>query len=256
MEYSGDLARAQQSLARCADQGARRAQVLDALKPQGGEHVLDLGCGGGIYVKDISRAVGAQGRAAGIDISEDQIAAAAERCKEMNNVRLEAGDAFALPYDTASFDAVLSVQVIEYLQNVEVALKEVLRVLKPGGRFVNVSTNWSQLYWAGEGAKPGGAIMTAWGRHAIHPNLAAGLRSRLNGCGFESAEQVPLPMLNTSYNEDRFGYWLARLVAIYVASQGVQERAAKSWLDELASLDQANQYFFGSFSVITTASKP
>lgn len=255
MEYSGELARTQQSLASCADQGARRAQVLGALEPRRGEQVLDLGCGGGFYVRELSRVVGAEGQAAGIDISADQIAAATERCKEMDNVRLETGDAFALPYDTASFDAVLSVQVVEYLQDAEVALKEVLRVLKPGGRFVNVSTNWSQLYWAGEGARPGGAIMTAWARHAAHPDLAVDLRSRLTGCGFGSAAQVPLPMLNTSYDEDRFGYWLARLVAIYVAGQGVREKATEGWLDELASLDRANQYFFGSFSVITTASK-
>jgi len=102
VEYSGELARIQQSAANCADQDARRAQVLGALEPQSGERILDFSCGGG------SAAVGAEGQTVGIDIIEDQISVAAERCRGMGNVRLETGDAFALPFDTASFDAVLT----------------------------------------------------------------------------------------------------------------------------------------------------
>jgi ubiquinone/menaquinone biosynthesis C-methylase UbiE len=255
MEYSGELSRIQQSLADCTDQVARRAAVLGELEPQNGERILDLGCGGGFYAREISAVVGPKGKVFGIDLSDDQIAAATERCKGLGNVSLETGDAFALPYDTASFDAVLSVQVLEYLKTVEGALNEVIRVLKPGGRFANVSTNWSQVYWTGEGANPGSTIMTAWTQHAAHPNLAASLRSRLNDCGFGGIEQVPLPMLNTSFNEDRFSYWLAKLVALYVESQGVSERQTTAWLDELRSLDEANEYLFGNFSVITKASK-
>jgi len=255
MEYSGELSRIQQSLANCADQLGRRAAVLGELRPRKGERILDLGCGGGFYVKDIAATVGIDGQVTGIDISEDQIAAASQRCKGMGNVLFETGDGFALPYNAASFDAVLSVQVCEYLQSADGALREVFRVLKPGGRFVNVSTNWSQIYWTGEGAKLGGPIMTAWTGHAAHPNLASSLRSWLNGCRFSNVKQVPLPMLNISYDEDRFGFWLAKLVAIYVEGHGIQESETKKWLDELRVLDEANVYFFGNFSVVTIASK-
>jgi hypothetical protein len=97
--------------------------------------------------------------------------------------------------------------------------------------------------------------MTAWMGHAAHPNLAAGLRSPLRGCGFENVEQVALPMLNTSYDEGRFGFWLAKLVAIYVEGQGIPESETTAWDEELRALNDVNKYLFGNFSVITKASR-
>lgn len=76
-----------------------------------------------------------------------------------------------------------------------------------------------------------------------------------SGTRLAAIEHVPLPMLNTSFNEDRFCYWLAKLVALYVESQGVPDKQTTAWLDELRSLDEANEYLFGNFSVVTKASK-
>jgi ubiquinone/menaquinone biosynthesis C-methylase UbiE len=56
-----------------------------------------------------------------------------------------------LPYPDSEFDAVYSIQVLEYTGDLAEAFREIHRVLRVGGRFVNVSTNWSSCVWHSEG---------------------------------------------------------------------------------------------------------
>jgi len=86
MRYSGDLAAIQRSLARCHDLVARRVAVLAALDAGLGDVVLEVGCGGGTYLREIATAVGEQGRAIGYDVSADQLAAARQYCDGLTNV--------------------------------------------------------------------------------------------------------------------------------------------------------------------------
>jgi ubiquinone/menaquinone biosynthesis C-methylase UbiE len=77
MDYSGDLALIQQRLAQSDDMAARRVVVLDALQAAPGERILEVGCGSGLCLRPIGVAVGEAGRAVGLDLSQDQIEAAA-----------------------------------------------------------------------------------------------------------------------------------------------------------------------------------
>ena len=63
MDYSGDLALIQQELARCVDPVARRVAVLEALDPAPGDHVVELGSGAALRLREIGVAVGATGSA-------------------------------------------------------------------------------------------------------------------------------------------------------------------------------------------------
>ena len=143
------LAAIQQSLARCHDLVARRVAVLAALDAGLGDVVLEVGCGGGIYLREIATAVGEQGRAFGNDVSADQVAAARQYCDGLTNVTIETGDLAALAIADETVDAVVAVQVLEYVAEVDRALSEIRRVTRPGGRLVNVATNWAALYWTG-----------------------------------------------------------------------------------------------------------
>jgi ubiquinone/menaquinone biosynthesis C-methylase UbiE len=127
MEFSGRLADLQRSASRTADYAARRMATLRALSPTAGEAILDVGCGSGLFVKDMAAAVGPTGKVCGIDLSEDQLNAARTTCLEFANVKLGVGSAVALPYPAASFDAVTSIQVLEYLDVVPRALSETPR---------------------------------------------------------------------------------------------------------------------------------
>lgn len=95
----------------------------------GAEHVLDVGCGEG----QISRLAAAGGATVvGVDPTRNQIAAAVQRAAGPVYV---CADAAALPFDTGSFDAVVACLVFEHIDDVDTAIGEVARVLRPGGRF-------------------------------------------------------------------------------------------------------------------------
>src|SRR4029450_8717725 len=134
-------------IAHCHDWVVRRSAVLEALNLRTGERVLDVGCGGGFYAYEAAQCVGPTGRVCAIDISPDQITAARTRCAALGWVECQHADAVAPPYGEGEFDAVVGVQVLEYVANLDGALQALHRVLRPGGRLVILATNCSALVW-------------------------------------------------------------------------------------------------------------
>ena len=97
----------------------------------GAARVLDLGCGEGQIARLVAGA-GAE-RVVGVDASAAQVAEARRRGGGPAYVR---ASATALPLPTAWFDAVVTCLVLEHVADLDGALDEVARVLRPGGRFV------------------------------------------------------------------------------------------------------------------------
>jgi SAM-dependent methyltransferase len=116
----------------------RRAQLFVArggLAP--GKRALELGCGTGVFLESTARS-GATLH--GIDLSEDLLAKARARLSGLANVTLDHGNAEQMPYPEASFDTVYGSSVLHHL-DLDAALREVHRVLKPGGCLVFAEPN-------------------------------------------------------------------------------------------------------------------
>jgi len=101
-----------------------------------GEAVLDLGCGAGFDAFVAAQLVGPAGRVIGIDMSPEMIAVAKVGLCEVGFPRAEfrVAQIEALPFPDASFDVALSNAVLNLIPDKPAALREIFRVLRPGGR--------------------------------------------------------------------------------------------------------------------------
>lgn len=127
-----------------ANERAARLTGVQALSVHPGENVLELGFGTGNEVIDLARLVAPTGRVAGIDISPGMLAVAQKKLADANlttAIDLRVGDARALPFADATFDAAYSSFTLELFaaDDIPTVLAEVTRVLRPGGRLAVVS---------------------------------------------------------------------------------------------------------------------
>jgi ubiquinone/menaquinone biosynthesis C-methylase UbiE len=115
-----------------------RSQLLASASLAPGEHVLDVACGTGLVTFCAAQAVGPTGRLLGVDLSGRMVEAARQRAEErqVSNASFARKDAEALGLPDATFDAALCCLGLMYLPEPEKAVREMRRVLRPGGRMV------------------------------------------------------------------------------------------------------------------------
>ncbi len=99
--------------------------------------MLDIGCGGGATLKRLLKR-SEEGRAYGIDISDESLAKARRVNEKLldKQVFLTKGSATQLPYNDAKFDLITAVETVYFWPDLQHCFSEVLRVLKPGSKFV------------------------------------------------------------------------------------------------------------------------
>src|SRR5262245_46222255 len=106
-------------------------RVAGAARIRPGQRVLDVACGTGILARSAVALVGPNGSVTGLDINEGMLAVAERKA---HGIEWRRGAAEALPFDSESFDAVVSQFGLMFFEDRRSAIKEIVRVLRPGGR--------------------------------------------------------------------------------------------------------------------------
>jgi ubiquinone/menaquinone biosynthesis C-methylase UbiE len=152
--YGWDLAAATYESLWQASLAEVHAALLDSAALAPGERVLDLACGTGLVTLPAARAVGPTGQVMGVDIADRMVEALRQRAAESQLPQLTARrmDAEQLALPNGSVDVVLCALGLMYLPDPEQALREVNRVLRPGGRAVlavwgeRARCGWASLF--------------------------------------------------------------------------------------------------------------
>jgi len=118
--------------------GLTRARLAAALEPKPGERLLEIGPGTGHFTLAMAERVAPGGSVAAFDLQQEMLDALAARAARegVENIEPRQGDATSLPYEDASFDGAFLVTVLGEVPDQDAALRELRRVLRPGGRVV------------------------------------------------------------------------------------------------------------------------
>lgn len=108
--------------------------ILELVGPPAGLRILDVGCGDGVLALELA---GRGAQVTGVDASPRMIAIARKRARrDGRDVDFKIAKAEALPFASGTFDVVVAITVLCFIEDTAAALREMIRVLKPGGRLV------------------------------------------------------------------------------------------------------------------------
>jgi arsenite methyltransferase len=166
-----------------ASLGCGNPTALAQLNP--GETVLDLGSGGGIDVLLSARRVGPDGKAYGLDMTDEMLALAEENTRKAGvaNVEFLKGHIEEIPLPQNAVDVIISNCVINLSADKDRVLREAFRVLKPGGRFAV-----SDVVLRGELPADVRDSMDAWTECIAGALTETEYRSKLQAAGFADIE--------------------------------------------------------------------
>lgn len=228
-----------------ADIRRRRRASFDALVPCPGDRLLDLGCGNGLLTEELSRAVGENGAVTGLDPSDDMLAAARERLAGRKNVQLVAGKAEALPFPDGSFDGAVSLQVFEYFDDVTSPLRELHRVLRPGGRVVISDMHFGTLVWRSDNPDRMRRVLALYDEHLARRALPEELGENLSQTGFERVTLTPVVFLDTQLSPDGLARMMLELVPMFCLPTGkIGKETLDGWREEQITLARKGRFFF------------
>jgi len=172
---------------------AIRDKLIELAAPRPGENVLDVGCGTGTLAISLEPKVGT-GEVLGIDASREMIEVAKEKAaKSGSGVDFQVGLVEAIPFPDGSFDLVTSSLMLHHLPDdlKRTGLKEVRRVLKPGGRFMAMDL-------AAPSHSPLGHLLTILGV-ARGESTVAKLIPMLKDAGLSDAAVIPTRHKNFAF---------------------------------------------------------
>jgi len=234
----------------------QREQIFQLLDVKSGMKALDIGCGPGLTSWALAQAVGGSGHVDAIDIAPPMLQLAARRCADAKQVAFHQADVLQLPFADASFDVSLATQVYEYVADIDNALHELARVMKPAAQVLLVDTDWESCVWACRDEARMRRMMQGWSQHIPHPQLPRTLIQRMQRAGFVDVQVHTIPLLNMNYSIDTFSGGMMGFIASFVSGlQDYGPQLVADWQADVSSMADAGGYFFSLNRYVFVARK-
>jgi ubiquinone/menaquinone biosynthesis C-methylase UbiE len=174
-----------------------RAAAFELLSPTAGERLLDAGCGLGEVARELGKVVGSAGSVTALDFSAETLAVAESR-HDGGPVTYTTGDIMKLDLPDDQFDGVRAERVLQHVEDPSVALKELARVTRPGGRVCVIDTDWASL--VDDGLERGDDILRFVIAAGLFKNPTSGRRARgfMVAAGLRDVTTLPVTVRFTS----------------------------------------------------------
>lgn len=212
-----------------------KRRMLDELAPRPGHTVLDLGCGPGTDLDALAEAVTEHGTVIGVDHDRAMVEAATARTAGRPAVEVRHGDLHELPVPDRAADRARTDRVLQHVADPAAALREIRRVLRPGGRLVMGEPDWRTLAVDHPDEALTGAYTRFVAERAVrNASIGRQLARLASGAGFSVPEVIPVtPAFRDVRAADQV-LGLERTTRRAVAAGYFAPEAAEDWLAHLA----------------------
>ena len=233
-----------------------KRESYDLIGASPGRRILDVGCGLGADAAAMAGLVAPGGAVVGVDGSRSMIEAARERHGGVEGLSFEVADAADLPFDDASFDACRIDRVLQHIADPTPVIREMARVLRPGGVLVAYDNDWETLTVASDDRGLTRTVLNAWcdrfpsgwiGRELVPLFLRAGLRDVV-----ARPKTLVLPDLEAADRLYCFFATAGRLAEAGVVGQD----DARRWSDGLRAADADGRFFCSYTGFLVCGTRP
>lgn len=225
-----------------------KRRVTEMLRLAPGQHALEIGCGIGHDTEAMARAVAPGGHVVGVDLSAELIAKAIARNASLGpGLEFRVADALDLPFPENSFDAVRVERVLQHLPDVTRALREIVRVTKPGGIVVTLDPDRETITASGGEVATLRAVKRFYADQAVtHGGLGRDTPILLHeaGCTDIKVESVTVQLPSLRLLDTVMG--LRNSIEGAVARGWITEADGHAWWTEAERRDAVGA-FYGVF---------
>lgn len=216
---------------------------VDLLRLGAGDAVLDVGCGHGSCAPLLAERIGPSGRIVGLDASQLMVAEARRRFDGSGlPVEFRAGNALALPFGDATFDAARSDRVFMFLDDPRKALSELVRVTRPGGRIVITEGDLGTHSIDSSDVATTRIVMAALSDRTPNGWIGRRLRAMFIDAGLGDTDLQLIPIASTSFAEWSHRLGVEQFLPNLIENKGIQRDKALAWLDELRIRDAQGRF--------------
>lgn len=228
-----------------------RARELARLKP--GSHVIDIGCGTGVSLRDLAAAVAPGGTVTAVDHAPDLLKVAEEQVERLDveaRFVFRVADAESLPFPSGSFDAAYISRVLIHLNDPNQALREAHRVVRPGGWVAAIEPDFDGMRVDHVDAEAARFLVAGHSATIRNPAMGIELYRRMADAGFEERTVTWLTELESVYDPDLTPYY-RRMADEAVAFGWLPRARADAAVDYLIEAGANDRYV--SYSTLMVA---
>jgi ubiquinone/menaquinone biosynthesis C-methylase UbiE len=211
-----------------------------------GAVLLDVGCGIGEDALALAQHVGASGKVVGLDCSASLIEEARRRVRSQNlSLTFQVGNVYHLEFPDNCFDGCRADRLFMHLENPQQALREMMRVTRPGGRMVVREPDWDTLVVDHPDPRLTQQILNShFGQAIRHPTVGRTLYRLFRQVGLEQVTVADTSTLVlTDFSTANHLYGFADAATHARARLPELSSQIATWLMELEQADRDNLFF-------------
>ncbi len=222
-----------------------------------GNFVLEIGCGNGVDAKNLATIVGPSGNVVGIDISATMLDAARTGTgSASSSPEFMLCDGQHLAFPDATFHAVRSDRVIQHTRDPSAVIREIARVVRPGGRVVIFEPDWETfVVWPGN-RDISRKILNYWCDSIPSGWVGRSVYSACSDAGLVHIDVQPLTLVITDLTIARRLFDLDTTFSLAVQKGIAGQEAVTQWEEDLVRADLSGQVFSSLTFFLVTGEKP